>query len=201
MSITNYSELQTAIQNWTGRSDLAARIPEWIALFEAAANRKLRTRDMELTAALTPDVNGSATLPSDYLAWRRVTWTGSPRMELEYVEPSWLQAAFTDQPVDTPRVFTIEGGTLKVMPLDSTALEFLYYQKLPPLASSGTNWMLNSHPDLYLFGTLVEAEMFGVNDERAGTWKARRDELFADLDLLSRKTRGAGAIRIMGVTP
>ena len=63
---------------------------DFIALFEACANRRLRVRQQEATINLTPDANGAATLPADYLALRRVTWTGSPRVELAYVHPSYL---------------------------------------------------------------------------------------------------------------
>ena len=49
---------------------------------------------------------------------------------------------------------------------------------IPALATTDPNWLLTAHPDHYLFGSLVEAEMFGVNDERAPLWKARRDEIF-----------------------
>jgi len=134
---------------------------------------------------------------------RRVTWTGSPRVELAYVHPSYLQAAYPSAPADVPRIFTIEGPTLKVRPLDQTALEVNYFQKIPPLATTDPNWLLTAHPDLYLFGALVEAEMFGVNDERAPLWKARRDEIFDEIDKLNNKTRGGdpGAARVMGTTP
>jgi hypothetical protein len=37
--------------------------------------------------------------------------------------------------------------------------------------------------------------------DAAALWKARRDELFAEVETLSNKTRGAGAIRVMGATP
>jgi len=201
MSITTYAELQSAIGNWLDHSLFTARIPEFIALFEACANRRLRVRQQEATINLTPDANGAATLPADYLALRRVTWTGSPRVELQYVHPSYLQAAYPSAPADVPRIFTIEGSTLKVRPLDQTALEINYFQKIPPLATTDPNWLLTAHPDLYLFGSLVEAEMFGVNDERAPMWKARRDEIFDEIEKLSNKTRGAGAMRVMGVTP
>ena len=209
MSITTYAELQAAIGNWLDHSLFTARIPEFIALFEACANRRLRVRQQETTTNLTPDANGSASLPADYLALRRVTWTGSPRVELAYVHPSYLQAAYPSAPADVPRIFTIEGTTLKVRPLDQTALEVNYFQKIPALAAlapgDGTqaNWLLAAHPDLYLFGALVEAEMFGVNDERAPVWKARRDEIFDEIDRLNHKTRGGdpGAARVMGVTP
>ena len=203
MSIATYAELRTAVENWLDHTLFTARVPEFIALFEAAANRRLRARQQEASSALTPS-SGTVALPGDYLAWRRVTWTGSPRVELQYVHPSYLQAAYPSSPADVPRVFTIEGSTLKVRPVDGAALEFDYFQKIPALSSgadSGTNWLLAAHPDLYLFGALVEAEMFGVNDERAPVWKTRRDEIFDEIEKLSNKTRGAGAIRVTGVTP
>jgi hypothetical protein len=201
MAITTYVELQAAIGNWLDHSLFTARTPEFIALFEAAANRRLRVREQEASTTLTPS-SGAATLPADYLMWRRVTWTGSPRVELQYVHPSYLQAAYPSSPSDVPRIFTIEGATMKVRPLDTTALELDYFQKIPALSdSTTTNWLLAAHPDLYLFGALVEAEMFGVNDERAPLWKARRDEIFDEIEKLSNKTRGAGVVRVMGVTP
>ena len=203
MSIATYAELRTAVENWLDHTLFTARVPEFIALFEAAANRRLRVRQQEASSALTPSL-GTVALPGDYLAWRRVTWTGAPRVELQYVHPSYLQAAYPSSPADVPRIFTIEGSTLKVRPIDGAALEFDYFQKIPALSSgadSGTNWLLAAHPDLYLFGALVEAEMFGVNDERAPVWKARRDEIFDEIEKLSNKTRGAGAIRVTGVTP
>jgi hypothetical protein len=201
MSITTYAELQTAIGNWLDHSLFTARIPEFIALFEACANRKLRTRAQETSTNLMPS-SGAVALPADYLSWRRVTWTGSGRVELQYVHPSYLQAAYPSSPSDVPRIFTIEGSTLKVRPADDTAIEFDYFQKVPALSeSTTTNWLLSVHPDLYLFGSLVEAEMFGVNDERAPLWKGRRDEIFDEIEKLSNKTRGAGAVRVMGVTP
>jgi hypothetical protein len=201
MAITTYAELQAAVGNWLDHSLFAARIPEFIALFEAAANRRLRVREQEATATLTP-VSGAVVLPADYLAWRRLTWTGAPRVELQYVHPSYLQAAYPSSPTDVPRIFTIEGTTLKVRPLDGTSLELDYFQKIPALSDAApSNWLLAAHPDVYLFGSLVEAEMFGVNDERAPAWKARRDEIFDEIEKLTNKTRGAGAVRVMGVTP
>ena len=60
MAITTYAELQTAIANWLARDDLTTYLPDFITLFEAAANRRLRVRQMETTATLTPS-SGSAT--------------------------------------------------------------------------------------------------------------------------------------------
>jgi hypothetical protein len=141
-------------------------------------------------------------LPADYLQWRRVTWAGSVRQELGYVHPSYLQALYPDTPSDTPTVFTIEGPHLKIRPTSLTDIEFDYYQKIPALADNNTtNWLLSAHPDLYLFGSLVEAQMFTVDPEQAAIWKARRDEVFDEIASLGRKSQGGGAVRVMGPTP
>ena len=125
MSITTYTELQQAIADWLERADLTARIPDFIALFEATANRRLRLRQPEAVAILTP-TSGVAALPADFLGARRVTWTGPSRVELEYVQPSYLQAAYPAAPAGVPRVYTIEGATLRMRPVDGTALELDY---------------------------------------------------------------------------
>jgi hypothetical protein len=196
MALSTYADLKGAIANWLARDDLSPYLDDFVTLFEAAANRRLRVRQMETSANLTPS-NGAISLPADYLAWRRLTWTGSTRRELEYVHPSYLQAAYPTTPTNLPNVFTIEGPTLKIRPVDGTALELDYWQKIPPL-SSGVNWLYGAHPDLYLFGSLVEAEAFNRNVDSGGVWKARRDELFDEIEALSRSTIASAAIRVRG---
>jgi hypothetical protein len=155
MAITTYSELQTAVQNWLDRTDLSSRVPEFIALAEAKFNRRLRVRQQLTTTSLSPS-SGSASLPSDYLEWKRVTWEGSPQRELEYVEPTYLVQAYPDSPSDTPRFFTIEGANLKIRPVSSTSITLAYYEKIDALTDQATtNWLLTAHPDVYLFGALV----------------------------------------------
>ena len=77
-------------------------------LFETVANRRLRIRLQESTSSLTP-VLGVATLPTDYLLWRRVTWTGSSPRELEYVNPSYLHGLYPDAAGRQPAVFHHRG--------------------------------------------------------------------------------------------
>src|SRR5690242_12397897 len=104
MSITDYSSLQTAVGSWLARDDLSATIPDFITLFEAEANRKLRVRQMMVTNVTTPS-SGQFPLPDDYLQWVRVTYVGSSdKRNLEYVHPSYLQSQFPDTPSSTPCV-------------------------------------------------------------------------------------------------
>jgi hypothetical protein len=199
MSITTYAELQTAIGNWLQRDDLSSAIPDFITLFEACANRRLRVRQQETTVTLAPSL-GTVALPGDYLAWRRVTWAGTNRRELEYVSPSWLQAFFSGASSGTPSAFTIEGANLLIRPIDPTIVELEYFRKISA-ASSGANWLLTEHPDLYLFGSLTEAQSYSVNADSAAFWKARRDEIFDEIERLNNKSRGAGSIRVLAPAP
>ncbi len=200
MALTTYAELQTAMTSWLGNSINAASYPDMITLFEAWVNRKTRVRQQETTTNLTTTL-GVATLPTDYVAWRRATWVGNPRVDLDYVQPSYFQDAFPTRPAGFPDMFAIEGSSLIVLPYDdSSQVEFLYYAKVPAL--SGTvNWLFTAHPDIYLFGSLCEAELFGVNDERAALWKARRDEILTEIQMLDNKSKGIGFVRINAATP
>lgn len=199
MSLGTYPDLQNQIANWLARDDLTAYIPDFIRLFECAAMRRLKVRPQETSTTLTP-TSGVATLPTDYLGHRRVTWTGSNRAELTYVAPPLLQFYYPSQPAGTPSIFTIEGSSIKVMPSDDTSLEFDYYARTAAL-SSALNWLYSNHPDAYLFGSLAEANAFNKDVDPAGLWKARRDEVLDEISKLDFNERQGMFVRVMGVTP
>jgi hypothetical protein len=199
MSITTYSELQAAIANWLARSDLTSVIPDFITLFEAQAAKKLRVRPMEATATLSVSA-GSATLPADYLGYRRATVTSSPRVDMEYVAPSYLQALYPNGITAVPAYFTIEASAIKTRSSDVNPIEFLYLAKTPAL-SGALNWLFTNHPDVYLAGSLFEAYSFVKNYEEAAVWKARRDEGFEDIKLVNFREANGLAVRPMGAFP
>jgi hypothetical protein len=194
MPLATYADLQAAVASWLARDDLGAAIPDFIAVFESVANRRLRVRQMEHAEALTPSA-GAAVLPADYLVWRRVTRADG--RELDYVHPSWLQAAYADAAQGSARVFSIEGASLMLRPADEGPVTLTYVRRIPPLAA-GTNWLFAAHPDLYLFGALTEAQAFMSDGEKATLWKVRRDELFAEIETLGERSKAPAQIRVMG---
>src|SRR5690348_8124641 len=206
MSITSYSELQTSIGSWIARDDLTATVPDFITLFETEANRQLRVRQMMVTQSTTPS-SGQFSLPTDYLQWVRLTWKGASKRNLEYVHPSYLQSQYPDTPTATPNIFTVEGSTdnvgiVRIMPVDPTAVDFTYYQKITALSTSNTsNWLLAAHPDLYLAGSLVEANVFAKDYDTAAVWKGKRDTLIDAITKLDQKTRGPSYIHVPGRNP
>ena len=151
---------------------------------------------------------GQVALPSDYLVYRRLTWTGTPQQELEYMQPSMLRIRHPLTNSDNlplagpwPSGFTVEGGNLIVRPIMNTAVEFDYYQKIPALASaatsgSSTNWLMTTWPDAYLAGSLAEAYVFQKDYDQAAIWKQRRDDFFERITKLDQKTRGSAGAAI-----
>lgn len=195
MAITSYATLQTAVANWLDRSDLTARIPEFIELFEARADRTIRHPDM-LTRDDSFTVDGQyVALPTRFLSMRSFRLLSDPVVKLEYVDPEELaEKKFRIDSTGQPCFYTIVGGNFEFLPPpDGTyTASVLFYQGLAGLATTDPNWLLTSHPDIYLFGALLEAEPYLRNDERIPVWQSRLDRAIAELNLHgSRKQTGA----------
>jgi hypothetical protein len=198
----NYIELQTAVLDFLARPGdplVAPAVPLLIELFEAEANRRLKTGAAEKYVTLTT-IAGSAgiTLPPDCVQVRRVSCNG---YTLAYVPPDTLPGLG-----GSPLAYTLWGNTvLWIGPLPDTAysIGLLYQSGVPPLiASGGTNWLLEQHPDVYLYGTLVAAEAYVGHDERIQLWAAAREAAFASIEQADRKARWGSPlqIRVHGIT-
>jgi hypothetical protein len=194
MSISNFGELKAKLSATLFHARFAPQYANATIMFEAAANRRLRVRQMETSTDLTTS-SGDVAVPTDYLVWRTVLHTGTnPYIELDYVHPAYLNSTWTEGAEG--KIFTIEGSTFKARPIDDTAdiYEFHYYQKIPTIADSSdaaTNWLLTAYPDAYIYGVLTELFALQRNLEAAQLYKARRDETFAEIIQLSALTTGA----------
>jgi hypothetical protein len=195
MAIGTYAQLQSAVADWAARADLSPRMADYITMAEARFNRELRVRQMETEATVTMTA-GTGTLPTDFLATKRVTYQGDPVRELYYQTPAYLQDAFPDTTASDPVVYTLEGLSIKVRPITSTSLKVLYWQKIPALADDATtNWLLTAHPDLYLAATLAEVAMWEPDIPDAARYEARTVELIEKVSRLSAQAPGQMQIR------
>jgi hypothetical protein len=203
MALDSFASLKSSITNWMARSDLATIAEDCIALAEGDFNRLLRTRDMEDNETLTPDGNGEATLPTDYLAWRTVTVLTNPRVELEYVAPSFMEDQYGDRAAGQARYFTVRGTKITVVPLTSSTVRFDYYAKIPALSDANTtNWLLTKYPNTYLYQCLKHAAVFIRDDNAAGTYGALANASLQALEADDSGSRFARAsARISGPTP
>ena len=200
MAITTYAELQTATANWLDRTDLTARIPEFIELSEANFNRVIRSPDMVTKDDSFSIASRYTTLPSDTLEIVRIVLDLTPVVVLEYLTPEEIsERRVSMSATGKPYYFTVIGGStnqLEVVPSpDSTyTSSIVYYTRIAALSDSATsNWLLAAHPDIYLFGTLVEAEPYLKNDERRPMWTSRLDKALTALRLQGERELHTGS--------
>ncbi len=131
---------------------------------------------------------GFAALPSDYLGWSRLTFTGNPQTDLEYVAPGVFDQEYPTnfQPVITtsiPAVFTVEAGFIKILPQNPTPLEFLYWNKTAALATS-FNWLATNRPDAYVTGALEKLYGYWIKDfNQAEAFGRKKTEIFNEIKM------------------
>jgi len=202
MAISTYSELQTAVANWLDRDDLTDRIPEFIALAEARMNRVLRLRLMvgKYTAST---VNGQRNyaLPTGYIQMRNFQVNTTPITPVQYVSPEIYDRLYGSTQTGTTKFYTIVANEIQLGPIPGSVmtLEMLFYKKITSLSTTNpTEAMLTDNPDIYLYGALLEAEPFIMNDERVPLWMQGFQQAVDALQEQDNKDRHSGsALRVM----
>ena len=202
MAISNYSELTTAVANWLDRDDLTDRVPEFIALAEARFNRVLRIRAMEnKQTASTIGGQRNYALPANYIQMRNFQINTDPITTLSYVTPGIYDRLWGGSQGGVPKFYTIITNEIQLGPIPSSVmtLEMLFYKKFDAITSSSpTNWVITNAPDVYLYGALLEAEPFIMNDARVGLWSQGFEKAIADIQQQDNMDRHSGsALRIM----
>jgi hypothetical protein len=174
MSLTSYSDLKTSVANYLGRSDLDNQIPDFITFAELRLQRQLRIRQMVTSTTLTA-TSGVATvnLPSDFLEIRDLYVVGTPRQVLTYMSPSAFSRNSRADETGKPLDYTINSNTIELAPYPDSAysIKMLYYKKPTALSDANTsNEFLVNTPDALLYGALMEAEPYLMNDARTQVW-------------------------------
>jgi hypothetical protein len=185
MSFATYSDLQTSIANYLARSDLTSIIPDFITLAENRLRRELRIRQM-LKSVTTVTVASDATveIPSDFLQARDFVVMTNPIQPLSYSSPSSLSNDPRTSQIGVPRSYTIMATEFQVAPAPDGVytLKLLYYAAPTYLSSNNTtNVFLTTAPDGLLYGALVEAEPYLMNDARINTWGSMYDRAISSL--------------------
>ena len=175
MALANYSDLQSAAQNWSERSDLSGYVADFITLAEARirkdlARSEIRVRDAETTDTLTPS-SGVCTLPTRFMAMKMVQCQASNPTVLTYKPLGWLREAYPDGDTGTPAYYGIVGSSLYMFPLSTSNILIEFWESPEPLSDSNTtNWLLDKYPDIYLWATLLEVAVFSQDDELEGKY-------------------------------
>ena len=205
MAIGTYAELQTAVANWLDRDDLTDRIPEFIALAESRFNRLLRLRSMEAKyTANTVAGQRNLALPANYIQMRNFQVNSNPLTTLSYVTPEIYDRLWGGSTSGIPKFYTILANEVSFGPIPATVMEveMLFYEKFDNLSvTTTTNTLLTDSPDVYLYGSMMEAEPFIMNDERVALWATSLSKAISELQEQDNKDRHSGsALRVMNTS-
>jgi hypothetical protein len=196
MSMTTYNGLKASIANWLNRTDLATEIPDFIRLVESRIAHEVRIPTIEKKVIVTIDSEGKSTIPSDFLEVKDVFYNDRPLQRL-----SGTQLRSYVQDSGTPQFFAREAGKLMFFPTPtptaSDTLEMVYYYEVDALTDSNqTNVLLQTIPELYLYGALAEAGNFLGSDN--SRWEAGYQNAFSRMMAHLRYSEFSGATPEVG---
>jgi len=188
--IEDYDGLIAAILDRMNDASLTPFVPEFIQMAEASFNRRLLTLDSEGVATIP--AAASINLPTDYSGSVSMRIGDNP--PLRQLSPDDLQEKWHGATAALPQNFAIRAGQILLSPApdQSYTVTMTYLRRLVPLSSSvQSNWLLDQHPDLYLYAALTHAEFRGWNDERLPLLSNAADSIIAEINGLdARKRRG-----------
>lgn len=192
-AFADYIDLQTAVVEMVKAPQIADVFPRLVRLAEDDFSRRLRTANQVVMVSVTI-AGGSAALPADLM--EIIGLYDGAGFEL-IAQP--LQAVQVRQ----PRGYYAIAGNLIYAPADEV-LTLHYYAAIPTLATGPTasNWLLQRHPGLYLYGVGLEAAKYLGNGELATAVDqvlAGEYAKVASADSSRRYSRAR--VRIAGVVP
>lgn len=169
MALTTYDELKASVASWINRTNLTDAIPDFIVIAESRIDDQLRIRqglvaDHELTTVVDSD---AVSLPADWLEFDGLRIDDAP---LEFITIDRLRQRSTSG-TSTPTMYSIRGDKLFLSPKPGATQYTIvcdYYAKLPRLsATNSSNWLLEKNPNIYLYGSLVSAYQYLLNEKMA----------------------------------
>jgi len=178
MALTTYTELKSSLADWLNRTDLTSAIADFISLAEAQMERQLRTRQMIVRATASFAAAAEyGTVPDDFLETKSIKLDTNPVTSLSFqtIEGMDQLSNTTYLSSGKPLYFTVVGNQFRLLPIPDGAYtaDLVYYAKLAKLsATNATNWLLTQAPDVYLYGSLLQAAPYLQDDARISVWSS-----------------------------
>jgi hypothetical protein len=207
MSFT-FSSLKTSIADFLNRDDLTAVIPTFITLAEADFNRRIRHYEME-KRAVAPITTKYSEAPENYLESVRLQIIDGGTFPVELASNAQLMEMRRNvsDTAGRPAYYLFIDGNFEMFPTpDQTyQTEMIFYEKIPALSDTATsNWILASHPDLYLYSSLTHSAPYLGDDARIQVWSALAERALNEITNASHaaKYNGTGLrLRHRGMAP
>lgn len=138
---------------------------------------------------------GGVPLPAGYLEMRSIFVQGSPQRQLSPVTPEIYISSWMSSTNAEPQTYLLEGDCIRFGPMpDATyAVQMDFYRKLGALALA-SNWLMANKPDIYLYGSLLEAAIYFRFDDDAQLYFGLYRSAIAGLQAQNTADRYSGAV-------
>ena len=198
MAVTTYAELVTALDGSTGylhRSDLTAKIPDFIRLCESDLASDLRLLLAETETTLTATVSSRMMAVPTRFGTPLALWctTYSPRAELAFRDTLDIPVTESNGPSS---YYTVDGAYIATEnPADSAYTYTLRYLPKWDIATTSTNTVLTNWPGVYIFGTLLKSIAYTLDLGQQQYWKMEYEKSVQKAMRDTLKTKGKAALR------
>ena len=173
------------------RTDLTAKIPDFIKLAESKINRKLRLLLGETESTLTATIGSRLMAVPTRFGSPIELWdtTNEPRTKMLYMQPDLLSVTTTN---GASEYYTVDGAFIATEnPADVAYTYTLRYQTKFNLETTSTNTILDNYPDIYVYGALLASIPFTRDYKNFDVWNALYsnaiDEAMTDSNVTRRK--------------
>jgi hypothetical protein len=202
VALSNYTELQASVADFLNRSDLTSVIPDFVTMAEADLNRTLRVREMSVRTRAPID-SQYVKLPVDFLGMRNIDLLTDPVTPMTYKNLQNLDIHRAGDATGKPIYYSIVQNNIEFAPVPDGdyTIEVVYYQKVPPLAVNSTSWLLDAHPDAYLYGTLQHSAPYLQSDERVGIWAGKYQQIIEQIITSDERAKFSGSTPSISFTP
>lgn len=176
MSLSNYSEVSTALEKWLNRegfTSLTDQVADLIAIGQRRIHRDCDLNAMEAVTSLTIDAQ-AVDVPADFKRTKSITiQEDNSTSEVTGASHQAVMAYTTNE---RPTKFSVIGSKFYFgPPPDQTyTAQLVYFKSLPILSTvNTTNWISENEPEFLIYAAMVEACLFLKDDTRAKLWEAR----------------------------
>jgi hypothetical protein len=204
--MTTFATLKSDIDTFYPHSDVTEGLKNtFVQSCEAEIRRKLRVRQMETSATLTQSAQSTA-LPTGFIQFRSVAYTGTYKRDLDFLPPARFRSSgILDSSGGDPSAYTIEGDNLVVAPWSvSVDLHGVYLAMFDALSGdTDTNWALTNAYDLYLYGSLKHAAIWAQDQGATVQYATLFNQIVTELNREHRWARFSGSklVRTGGRSP
>ncbi|WP_420431438.1 phage adaptor protein [Candidatus Poriferisocius sp.] len=203
--ITNYSELQSLLQDWLIKTGMSESVKDFITLAEGKLRTDPRVRTTKMLSSSAVQVAGTTddstvslstmgvvTMPDDFKSV--VGWSIQDKDSTILMPgtPASFRAGL--KTIGTPEEFIIvrdrnasgdESVKALVRPVPNTAavMTYLIYRAnfMPLSTSNASNWLLKLSPAIYVYSALEQSAPYLRDDPRLPTWVALKEDALNSL--------------------